>query len=134
MVVVDTNILAYLLISGDRTDLARALAKRDPDWKSDAFALIEFSNILATYERRGGLDRAQAERLQNDAETVLRGLVNIPHLTALETARRFGVSAYDARFLATAEKLGSRLVTEDAKLRSAAPTLTLSLAESLGAR
>ena len=47
MVVVDTNILAYLLISGDRTDLARALAKRDPDWKSDAFALIEFSNILA---------------------------------------------------------------------------------------
>lgn len=92
------------------------------------------TNILANDERRSALDRAHAERLQNDAETVLRGLVNIPHLTALETARRFGVSAYDARFLATAEKLGSRLVTEDAKLRSAAPKLTLTLAESLATR
>jgi predicted nucleic acid-binding protein len=87
--------------------LARALVERDADWKSDAFALIEFSNILATYERRGSIDRTQAERLQNDTETVLRGLVNISHITALETARRFGVSAYDARFLATAEILRS---------------------------
>jgi len=134
MVVVDANIVAYLLLSGDRTDLARALIERDADWKSDAFALIEFSNILATYERRGELDSSQAERLQNDAKTALRGLVNIPHITALETARRFGVSAYDARFLATAEKLRSKLVTEDAKLRSAAPQLTLSLAESLVTR
>lgn len=133
MVVVDTNILAYLLISGDRTDLARALFERDAEWRSDAFALIEFSNILATCERRGDLDRTQAERLQNDAETVLRGWVNIPHVTALATARRFGVSAYDARFLAAAEQLRSRLVTEDTKLRSAAPQLTLSLAESLAA-
>jgi predicted nucleic acid-binding protein len=134
MVVVDTNILAYLLISGDRTDLARALFERDADWKSDAFALIEFSNILATYKRRGDLDRTQVERLQNNAETVLRGLLNIPHITALETAGQFGVSAYDARFLAAAEKLRSKLVTEDAKLRSAAPKLTLSLAESLATR
>ena len=133
MVVVDTNILAYLLISGDRTDFARALFERDAEWKSDAFVLIEFSNILATYERRGDLDRTEADRLQNDAETLLRGLVNIPHVTALETARQFGVSAYDARFLAAAEQLKSRLVTEDAKLRSAAPELTLSLAESLAA-
>jgi len=133
MVVVDTNIIAYLLISGDRTDLARALVERDADWKSEALALIEFSNILATYERHGNIDQTQAERLQNDADTVLRGLVNIPHITALETARRFGVTAYNARFLATAEILRSKLVTEDAKLRSAAPQLTLSLAESLAA-
>jgi predicted nucleic acid-binding protein len=41
------------------------------------------------------------------------------------------VTAYDARFLALAHRLGTRLVTEDAKLRSAAPALTLSLAEAL---
>jgi predicted nucleic acid-binding protein len=41
------------------------------------------------------------------------------------------VTAYDARFLALAHRLGIRLVTQDAKLRSAAPALTQSLAEAL---
>jgi predicted nucleic acid-binding protein len=41
------------------------------------------------------------------------------------------VSVYDARFLATAQSLGGKLVTEDAKLRAAAPALTQSLGEAL---
>ena len=57
MVVVDTNILAYLLIEGDRTRDAHALYSKDADWKSEAFVLIEFSNILATYLRSGALSR-----------------------------------------------------------------------------
>ncbi len=48
MVVVDTNILAYLLIVGDRTGDAQALYRRDSDWKSEAFVLVEFSNILSS--------------------------------------------------------------------------------------
>ena len=49
----------------------------------------------------------------------------------LVIAARHGVSVYDARFLALADQLGTRLVTEDAKLRAAAPALTQSLAEAL---
>jgi predicted nucleic acid-binding protein len=41
------------------------------------------------------------------------------------------VSAYDVRFIAAAQILGTKLVTEDAKLRAAAPALTLSLAGAL---
>jgi predicted nucleic acid-binding protein len=133
MLVVDTNILAYLLIVGDRTKEAQALFTRDADWKSEAFVLVEFSNILATYRRLGELSGTQAEHLLNKAEALLHGLVNLPHMAALRTAQQFRVSAYDARFLATAENLGARLVTEDAKLRAAAPALTQSLAEALAA-
>lgn len=133
MLVVDTNILAYLLIVGDRTKEAQALFARDAEWKSEAFVMVEFSNILATYQRLGELSGGQAEQLLNEAESLLRGLVNLPHIAALRTAQRFKVSAYDARFLATAENLGTRLVTEDAKLRAAAPALTQSLAEALAA-
>ena len=133
MLVVDTNILAYLLIVGDRTKEAQALFARDAEWKSEAFVMVEFSNILATYQRLGELTGNQAEQLLNEAEALLHGLVNLPHIAALRTAQRFKVSAYDARFLATAENLGTRLVTEDAKLRAAAPALTQSLAEALAA-
>lgn len=133
MLVVDTNILAYLLIVGDRTKESQALFARDAEWKSEAFVLVEFSNILATYQRLGELSGKQAERLLNEAETILHGLVDLPHIAALRSAQRFRVSAYDARFLATAENLGARLVTEDTKLRAAAPALTQSLAEALAA-
>lgn len=131
VLVVDTNIVAYLLIEGDRTRDAQALYALDPEWRSEAFLLIEFSNILATYERSKDLARSQAEALLATAESRLRGLIALPHRVALEHARRFGVSAYDARFLAVAEKLRSPLVTEDARLRAAAPSLTRSLAEAL---
>ncbi len=63
----------------------------------------------------------------------MHDLISIPHITALQTAQRFMVSAYDARFLAAAEKLGTKLVTEDAKLRAAAPNLTQSLKDVLSA-
>ncbi len=46
-------------------------------------------------------------------------------------AHRFGASAYDARFLAAAPKIRTRLVTEDGRLRAAAPALTRLLAEAL---
>lgn len=57
----------------------------------------------------------------------------VAHSRALRVAGQFAVSACDARFLAAAQSLGGRLVTEDAKLRAAAPALTQSLGEALEA-
>jgi predicted nucleic acid-binding protein len=131
MVVVDTNILAYLLIEGDRTRDAHALYSKDADWKSEAFVLIEFSNILATYLRNGALSRRQAQALLVEAEKRVHVLLNLPHVHALRVAEQFTVSAYDARFLGAAQSFGARLVTEDARLRTAAPALTISLADAL---
>lgn len=74
---------------------------------------------------------AQAERLLIEAEQVLTGLVNLPHSRALRTATQFRISAYDARFIGAAQSLGRKLVTEDVKLRAAAPAATLSLIEAI---
>jgi len=133
MLVIDTNVLAYLLIEGDRTKQAQALFAKDSDWRSEAFVLVEFSNVLATYRRMHALSREQAESLLAEATSRVRELLNVPNLSALRCAERFAVSAYDARFLAAADALGTRLVTEDAKLRAAAPELTRSLAQALAA-
>ncbi len=132
MVIVDTNIVAYLLIQGNRTAEAQALFARDPEWRSEAFLLIEFSNLLATYVRAGSLRRNEAHALLGEVEKRVRGLVNLPHVRALQVAEQFGVSAYDARFLGAAQILGGKLVTEDLQLRAAAPALTQFLADALG--
>jgi predicted nucleic acid-binding protein len=81
--------------------------------------------------RTGRLDGKAAADLLDCAERILTGVVALPHSSALAVAAEFGVSAYDARFLAIARQLGAKLVTEDTKLRQAAPGMTQSAQEAL---
>jgi predicted nucleic acid-binding protein len=132
MFVVDTNIIAALYIRGRYSDAVKQLHGRDRVWRTDPFALIEFSNILASYERARYLTKAVAKECLADAQSFLRQYYfAVAHDAALEMAIRYRITAYDGRFLALANQLGSRLVTEDAKLRAAAPALTQSLNEAL---
>ena len=134
MIAVDSNILAYLLIDGGRTTEARLLLERDPDWHSDAFSLVELTNILATTIRVGHLDVSRATTALVEAQAVMSaGLHAVAHSEALTLANRFRVSAYDARYLGVALALGVPLVSEDRRLRTAAPELTQSLADALAA-
>ena len=132
MLLVDTNIVAYLLIDGDYTDGAQQLRLRDSDWRSEAFLLVEFTNVLASSIARKRMTLSSAEEFLAKAAALFDGkLGRIPHASVLAIAARSRVSAYDGRFLALADQLGSRLVTEDARLRAAAPRLTQSIAEAL---
>jgi predicted nucleic acid-binding protein len=134
MLLVDTNVVAYLLIDGDYTEAAQELRIRDSDWRSEAFLLVEFTNVLASSVARKRMTLSLAEDFLAKAAALFDGkLGRIPHASVLAIAARHQVSAYDARFLALADLLGSRLVTEDARLRAAAPALTQSLAEALAA-
>lgn len=132
MLLVDTNVLAYLLIDGDHTAAAQELRARDPDWRSESFLLVEFTNMLASSIATKRMTLSLAGDSLAKAAGLFNGkLARVPHACVLAIAARHRVSAYDARFLALADQLGSRLVTEDRKLRSAAPALTQSLAEAL---
>lgn len=133
MKLVDTNVVAYLLIEGDRTVQARQLYAADPDWRSDGFLFVEFANVIATYVRAKALTLDQGSGLLGEAE---RRVTLVPaqtgdHAAVLELAATLGVSAYDARFILVARSAGARLVTEDAALRTAAPQWTQSLREAL---
>ena len=134
MLLVDTNVVAYLLIDGDYTEAAQELRTRDPDWRSEAFLLVEFTNVLASSIARKRMTLSMAEDFLAKVFSLFDGkLGRIPHASVLAIATRHRVSAYDARFLSLADQLGSRLITEDARLRAAAPALTQSLAEALAA-
>lgn len=132
MVLIDTNVAVSLWIDNDWTDNARCLLVHDPEWRTEPYALIELSNVFATYVRHKLLAREDAVTRLEEAEALFAaGLFRVAHRQALDIAIHYRISAYDARFLAAARSLGAKLVTEDAKLRQAAPTLTQSLAEAL---
>jgi predicted nucleic acid-binding protein len=134
VVLVDTNVVAYLLIEGDHTAAAQRLRQRDSDWRSEAFVMVEFTNVLAASVAAKRMSLTLAQRFLLDAHSLFDGkLARLPHGPILATAAQYRVSAYDARFLTLAQHVGLRLVTEDAKLRLAAPALTQSLAEAVAA-
>jgi predicted nucleic acid-binding protein len=132
MLLVDTNVVAYLLIEGDHTQAAQQLRRRDPDWRSEAFLLVEFTNVLASSVATKRMTLGLAENSLGKAVALFDGkLRSMPPASVLAAAVRHRVSAYDARFLALAEAIGLPVVTEDKKLRDAAPNLTQSLADAL---
>jgi predicted nucleic acid-binding protein len=132
MLLVDTNILVYLLIDGNHTEAAHQLRARDSDWRSEAFLLVEFTNVLVSSVAMKRMTLQMARDSLTSAVALFDGkLARVPHAAVLAIATQYRVSAYDGRFLALADQLGSRLVTEDAKLRATAPGLTQSLAEAL---
>ena len=131
MIVVDSNVLAYLLIEGEKTPLARALFERDPDWHSASFARLELTNILATSIRAARLDNASADQALAKALALMEdSLHELPYAQVLALANRLRISAYDALYLGVSIELGVPLVTEDRRLREAAPDRCLSLAQA----
>lgn len=135
MLLVDTNIVFSLLVRNTPWfESARALYARDSDWRTESHALAEISNVLSRYVRVRELTAAQALSVMAQADERLRPrLLSVGAVEALRVALKHRVSAYDARFLLCATEMGVKLVTEDAKLRNAAPRLTQSLQDALSA-
>ena len=60
LIVVDTNVICYALISGDKTDLALQVDKQDASWNVPLLWRHEFLNVLATSIRAGVIYVKQA--------------------------------------------------------------------------
>ena len=128
MIVVDSNVIAYLYLPGDFTDAAEALLTRDSEWAAPLLWRSEFRNILAGYLRRKSLSFQQAAALQGEAEALLAGgEYEVDSISVLERVRDSDCSAYDCEFIALAEKLDVKLVTMDKKLLKAFPGRAVAL-------
>ena len=131
MIVVDSNVLAYLYLPGDYTAAAEDLLEHEPEWAAPVLWRSEFRNILLGHMRRKAITFEQAHRLQREAESLLDGTeFEVDSLTVFELARGSDCSAYDCEFVALAMKLDTRLVTMDKKLLRAFPQRTTPLSAS----
>lgn len=128
MIVVDSNILAYLYLPGEFTEQAEKLLAEDSDWVVPILWRSEFRNILAGFMRRGALTFDQAYAIQREAEDLLSAReYGIDSYAVLELVRKSDCSAYDCEFVALAVKLGTRLATMDKKLLRNFPEIAFSI-------
>lgn len=128
MIVVDSNVIAYLYLPDEFTAEAERLLERDPDWVAPLLWRSELRNILALYIRKKLLEFDQAFRIQREAETLLADHeYDVDSFEVLTLARDSGCSAYDCEFIALARQLDVKLVTMDANLRKAFPATTIGL-------
>ena len=129
MIVVDTNVLAYLYLQTSHTPLAEALFHKDPEWAAPVLWRSEFRNVLAGYLRRKALTLDQACAIQAEAEGLMAGNEHeVDSTRVLELVRDSDCSAYDCEFVELAMRLGVKLVTMDSKLLKAFPRHATSLA------
>ena len=128
MIVVDTNVLAYLLLPFEYSPQADKLFKRDPDWAAPILWRSEFRNLLAGYLRRKTLSFDDTLRVQAEAEALLAGHEHeVDSRRVLELARDSDCSAYDCEFVALAARLGVKVVTMDKKMLKSFPQYTSAL-------
>ena len=122
MIVVDTNVVAYLLLPGPQTALAEDLLIQQPEWAAPPLWRSEWRNVLAGYLRRGALDLNQALALQQQAELlVIRHEEPVSSQAVLQLVASSRCSAYDCEFVAAAQQLDVPLVTADRALLAAFP-------------
>jgi predicted nucleic acid-binding protein len=130
MIVVDTNVTAYLMMEGEKTHLAQETYNRDSSWAMPSLWRHEFLNALATYVRHGGAEiEAAVEIWQRTSLLFNPGERDVDMLQALRLASQYNISTYDAQYVALAMDLGTPYVTEDRQMLKIFSGLALSMQE-----
>jgi predicted nucleic acid-binding protein len=135
MIVVDTNIIAYLYLPTEYTKKAEDLLVEEPTWAAPVLWRSEFRNILALYIRKGILTFDQAVQIQTEAESLMEeNEFQVNSIDILKLIQNSSCSAYDCEFVALAEDLKIKLVTADKRIISEFPRIAISIQSALGDR
>lgn len=128
MIVVDTNILAYLFLPTEHTQKVETLLAKDHEWIAPTLWRSEFRNVLALYLRKNLLTFDQALAIQNEAESLLQDnefIVNSHDI--LQLVQNSECSAYDCEFVALAQNMNVQMNTMDQKVLKNFPETAIPL-------
>lgn len=130
MIVVDVNVLAYLLIDGVHTPSAEAVLALDPEWAAPLLWRSEWRSVLGGYLRRGEMDRpAVLERIDAAQALLLGREYLVDGERVIDLVSGSSCSAYDCEYVAVAETLGVPLVTNDRRILLDFPATAVSAAD-----
>ena len=133
MIVVDTNLLAYLYLRSEQSELADKAFLKDPNWVAPLLWRSEFLNVLTACLRKGIVNFEAAIEIVGEAELLMEGgEYTVSSLDVLNLAAQSRCSAYDCEFIALARELNIPLVTTDKQILSDFPETAVRLDEFVG--
>jgi len=133
MIVVDANIVIYLILETSFTAVARQAYEKDSDWNVPELWEAEVLNGLMTEVRAGHTRVQDAIRASSNAAALLSGRAHrCDRENVLRTAHEARLTAYDAYYVVLARTLGVPLVTEDGPIIRNCPDVAQSLKGFLG--
>ena len=128
MIVVDTNVVAYLWLPGDLTPASERLLSTDAEWAAPLLWRSEFRSVLAGAVKRKSFKIERAIAVAQAAEDQFKGReFAVESAEVLSLAVESGCSAYDCEFVALARNLGVSLVTNDREVLKAFPAIAVPL-------
>ena len=117
MIVVDTNIISYLYISGEKSQQAERLLSIDAHWSAPVLWRSEFRSVLGLYLRKNYLSFDEVLLIIDQAEKLLTdNEYEVPSAHIMQLVSSSKCSAYDCEFVALAQYLDVPLVTADKKI------------------
>ncbi|MFY1696979.1 MULTISPECIES: type II toxin-antitoxin system VapC family toxin [unclassified Solwaraspora] len=121
MIVVDASVLASVLVySDDRGRKARAVLGRDPEWAAPEHWKVEVFSVMRGLALGGKITNEMAARAVDRISRLGVDTVPIDDLLTRMWQVKANISAYDAPYVALAERRALTLVTADGKLARAA--------------
>jgi predicted nucleic acid-binding protein len=124
--VVDTNVVAALMLPTAANAEVAALLRQDSDWRLPPLWRSEFRQVLLKYVRADLATPEQALSLwQKALERFELSEQPVAGHQVLALAIATGCSTYDAEFVVLARQLNCRLLTFDRKLLQLFPDLAM---------
>ena len=128
MIVVDTNIIAYLYLESGQSIQSEQALRKDPQWAAPLLWRSELRNVLALYLRKDILALEDIQWIMREATLLMQGReYEVASLQVLKLVASSSCSAYDCEFVALAKDLGTPLVTVDKKILREFPKVAVSL-------
>ena len=128
MIVVDTNVVAYLFLESPHRKNSQGVRRFDSVWVVPPLWRSEFWNVLVMNVRHRRLAPELALEMAVEGDVFLGPCeVRVDFDRVLALATRSGCSAYDCEFVALAQDLQIPLVTADQQVLAAFPDTAVSM-------
>lgn len=116
MIVADANLIVYAVTESPHRIEAQALLTRDPDWIAPNLWRSEFLNAILGPVRQGQLPLEHGMLLFAEAEGLVFTSADPPAPLVLRLASDYGLTAYDATYVALAQQMSIPLITYDRQI------------------
>jgi predicted nucleic acid-binding protein len=128
VIVVDTNVIASLYLSGPQTGAAERAVAKEPGWAAPLLWRSELRSVLAVLVRTGRCTLNEALVVMDAALAQLNGReYEVASGDVLRLTQESGCSACDCEFVALARDLDVPLVTLDRKILDRFPRTAVPL-------